>query len=79
LLIIGYVATGPAAGNRVSINVDIIATLTGWPSRVAALLLAATGSWLGRPALIWVGIVLTLPMAAVASAAVRVLVSVSSL
>lgn len=62
-VIIGHVATEPAAGGRVSLEVDLIAILMGWPSLLAALLLAAAGSRLGRPALIWTGIVLTLPMA----------------
>ena len=52
----------PPAG-MVSIGVDIIAILLGWPSLVAALLLAATGTRTRRPGLIWGGIVLTLPVA----------------
>ena len=42
---------------------DIVAILAGWPGLIGALLLATTGTWLRRPALIWAGIVLTLPMA----------------
>ena len=42
---------------------DTIAILLGWPSLVAALLLAAAGTWFRKPAVVWVGVVLTLPMA----------------
>lgn len=35
----------------------------GWPALIAALLLAASGAWRGKPALIWVGVVLVAPVA----------------
>jgi hypothetical protein len=43
--------------------VDIVAMLMGWPSLVAALILASAGAWFRKPAAIWVGLVLTLPVA----------------
>jgi hypothetical protein len=43
--------------------VDIIAILAGWPSLITALLLAVSGVWFRKPALVWIGIVLTLPVA----------------
>jgi predicted membrane channel-forming protein YqfA (hemolysin III family) len=43
--------------------VDIVAILMGWPSLIAALLLSATGTWLGKPALVWTAVVLIVPMA----------------
>ncbi len=42
---------------------DRLALLLGWPSLIAALLLAAAGAWFRSPVPIWVGLVLTLPMA----------------
>lgn len=39
-----------------------IAILTGWPSLIAALLLASAGAWLRRPLAIWIGLVLILPV-----------------
>ena len=42
---------------------DTLAILFGWPSLAAALLLAAAGTWLRKPAAVWVGLVLTLPLA----------------
>lgn len=42
---------------------DIVAILVGWPALLAALLLSASGAWLGKPALIWVSVVLIAPMA----------------
>lgn len=35
----------------------------GWPSLLAALLLAAGGTWYRKPAAIWAALALTLPMA----------------
>jgi len=35
----------------------------GWPSLLAALVLTSAGAWSRKPAAIWVGLVLTLPMA----------------
>jgi predicted membrane channel-forming protein YqfA (hemolysin III family) len=43
--------------------VDIVAILMGWPSLIAALLLSATGTWLGKPVLVWTAVVLIVPMA----------------
>ena len=35
----------------------------GWPSLIAALMLASAGTWLRKPAPIWIGLVLILPVA----------------
>jgi hypothetical protein len=35
----------------------------GWPSLIAALLLVSAGAWFRKPAPIWIGLVLILPMA----------------
>jgi predicted membrane channel-forming protein YqfA (hemolysin III family) len=43
--------------------VDIVAILMGWPSLIAALLLSASGTWLGKPALVWASVVLIVPVA----------------
>ena len=42
---------------------DLIAILMGWPALITALVLSAFGAWFGKPALIWVGVVLVAPMA----------------
>jgi hypothetical protein len=43
--------------------VDIVAILLGWPSLIAALMFASVGTWFRKPAAVWVGLVLILPMA----------------
>jgi hypothetical protein len=49
----------------------IIAILMGWPSLAAALLLSAAGVWSRKPVLIWIGVILSLPMALYISATPR--------
>ena len=40
----------------------------GWPSLIAALLLSASGTWLGKPALVWTAVVFIVPVALYLSA-----------
>jgi len=43
--------------------VDVVAILLGWPSLISALTLASAGAWFRKPAAIWAGLVLILPLA----------------
>ena len=53
----------PTVGQPVSNQVDIVAILMGWPSLIASLVLASAGAWFRKPAAVWVGLVLILPLA----------------
>lgn len=45
--------------------------MIGWPFLVSALLLAAAGIWIRKPAFLWVAVVLSLPVALYISATPR--------
>lgn len=63
----GHVAE-PTFGSVVDTIMDVIAILMGWPSLGSALLLSGAGAWLQKPALVWIGVALTIPMALYLSA-----------